>query len=106
MPIYEYRCRDCHQIFEEWCRHIEEDSVAHSCPICSGEAKRLVSHTSFTLKGGGWYVTEYGSRKNTTEAGMATPAESAAPAGKEGTCLPKKESAATTPATTAPAVAH
>lgn len=64
MPIYEYRCKECHQLFEEWCRHIEDDDVRHFCPICKGEARRLVSNTSFALKGGGWYVTEYGSRKN------------------------------------------
>lgn len=67
MPIYEYRCKECHQLFEEWCRHIEDDNVTHNCPICKGQAQRLVSHTSFALKGGGWYVTEYGSHKGKKE---------------------------------------
>ncbi|MDL2315766.1 zinc ribbon domain-containing protein [Desulfovibrio sp. OttesenSCG-928-A18] len=64
MPIYEYRCEDCQQVFEEWCRRVEDAKVQHPCPICKGQAKRLISNTSFALKGGGWYVTEYGSRKN------------------------------------------
>ena len=64
MPIYEYRCDECQQLFEEWCKHIEESNVIHSCPICRGQAHRIISNTSFALKGGGWYVTEYGSRKS------------------------------------------
>lgn len=67
MPIYEYRCKECQQLFEEWCQHVEDESVPHYCPICKGQAQRLVSHTSFALKGGGWYVTEYGSHKNWQE---------------------------------------
>lgn len=65
MPIYEYRCEDCQQLFEEWCKQVEDDAVEHSCPICKGRGHRLISNTSFALKGGGWYVTEYGSKKNT-----------------------------------------
>jgi putative FmdB family regulatory protein len=67
MPIYEYRCSACHRIFEEWSRQAEEASVAHSCPLCGREARRLISHTSFSLKGQGWYVTDYGARKNEKE---------------------------------------
>lgn len=62
MPIYEYRCKDCHQVFEEWCKRVEEDDATHACPICKGQAVRLISNTSFALKGGGWYVTDYGPR--------------------------------------------
>lgn len=73
MPIYEYRCKDCHQLFEEWCRHIEDEKVSHFCPICKGEASRLVSNTSFALKGGGWYTTEYGSHKGLFEKSDTVP---------------------------------
>lgn len=69
MPIYEYRCTDCHQLFEEWCRHIEDKDTQHACPICKGKAERLISQTSFALKGGGWYVTEYGTHKGIREEG-------------------------------------
>lgn len=64
MPIYEYRCTDCHQIFEEWCKQAVDGNVTRSCPICRGQAKRLISDTSFALKGSGWYATEYGTHKN------------------------------------------
>ena len=92
MPIYEYRCKICHQVFEEWCKHVEDGDVSRVCPICKGEAKRLISNTSFALKGEGWYVTEYGNRKGkekstvpastpaATEAGTASTASPASPA--------------------------
>jgi len=57
MPIYEYRCSDCEQIFEEWQKGFEDKEVV--CPVCGHKAKRIISHTAFVLKGTGWYVTDY-----------------------------------------------
>ncbi|GHV52363.1 FmdB family transcriptional regulator [Deltaproteobacteria bacterium] len=62
MPIYEYRCDSCGSQFEEWRRHAD-DVTEEECPKCGRQAHRLISNTSFVLKGGGWYVTEYGNRK-------------------------------------------
>ncbi len=62
MPIYEYRCDACGTVFEEWHRHAD-DIVEEPCPKCRKTAHRLISNTTFVLKGGGWYVTEYGGRK-------------------------------------------
>ncbi len=58
MPIYEYECEGCGEVFEEWQKGFEEREVM--CPRCGARAKRLISHTSFILKGSGWYVTDYG----------------------------------------------
>ena len=57
MPIYEYRCEDCEQIFEEWQKGFEDKDVF--CPVCGHKAKRIISNTAFVLKGTGWYVTDY-----------------------------------------------
>lgn len=76
MPIYEYRCCDCEQIFEEWLKSYDDNSRA--CPVCGGTADRIVSNTSFVLKGGGWYVTDYGNR---SAADSHSGAADAAPAG-------------------------
>ena len=57
MPIYEYRCCDCEQIFEEWQKGFEDKDVP--CPVCGHKAKRIISNTAFVLKGTGWYVTDY-----------------------------------------------
>ena len=61
MPIYEYSCPECHQIFEEWQQDFEEREV--DCPVCSTPSKRVISNTSFILKGSGWYVTDYAGKK-------------------------------------------
>lgn len=57
MPIYEYRCDDCENVFEEWQKDFEDRDVP--CPKCNGKSHRLISNTAFILKGSGWYVTDY-----------------------------------------------
>jgi len=71
MPIYEYQCTGCNAVFEEWQSGFEEREMA--CPECGRPASRLISHTSFHLKGSGWYVTDYAGKKS---AGSAPCAES------------------------------
>lgn len=89
MPIYEYRCRKCNKEFE-----VVQPITApelKSCKFCKGPVTKLMSVSSFHLKGSGWYVTDYGGRQ--------------APAKEAGA---KSETAAETPATaseTAPAAA-
>jgi len=56
MPIYEYRCEQC-GIFEEMQRIT--DPPLERCPKCRRKVQRLISSTSFQLKGSGWYVTDY-----------------------------------------------
>jgi putative FmdB family regulatory protein len=56
MPIYEYRCEHC-GVFEEMQR-ITAPPLAR-CPTCQRKVRRLISSTSFQLKGSGWYVTDY-----------------------------------------------
>src|SRR5262245_49354999 len=56
MPIYEYRCEQCGD-FEEMQR-ITDPPLAR-CPKCHRKVRRLISNTSFQLKGSGWYVTDY-----------------------------------------------
>ncbi len=57
MPIYEYKCNKC-GVFEVTQR-ITEDPVRR-CPTCKGKVERLLSASSFILKGSGWYATDYG----------------------------------------------
>jgi len=62
MPIYEYACDKCSHEFEVEQR-ITEDPVK-TCPECrSRKVRRLISQTSFVLKGGGWYSDLYSSSK-------------------------------------------
>jgi putative FmdB family regulatory protein len=66
MPIYEYRCQECQQIFEQWQKDFSVQDKC--CPVCGSTAQRLISNTSFVLKGSGWYVTDY-CKKNTDAPG-------------------------------------
>ena len=62
MPIYEYACEKCGGEFEVEQR-ITEDPIK-TCKLCkSRKVKRLISQTSFVLKGGGWYNDLYSSNK-------------------------------------------
>lgn len=65
MPIYEYRCQECQQVFEQWQKDFNDQDK--TCPVCGGPSQRLISNTSFVLKGSGWYVTDYS--KNAAVAG-------------------------------------
>lgn len=58
MPIYEYECASCRHKFEEL-QKISDKPLA-KCPSC-GKLKvdRLISKSSFTLKGDGWYASGY-----------------------------------------------
>ena len=56
MPIYEYSCRECGGF--EVTQKITDKPVTR-CPACKGKVKKLISNTSFHLKGTGWYVTDY-----------------------------------------------
>src|SRR5207247_11323154 len=56
MPIYEYQCQKCGTF--EVTQRITEKPLG-KCPNCKGKVKKLISNTSFQLKGTGWYVTDY-----------------------------------------------
>jgi putative FmdB family regulatory protein len=68
MPIYEYKCTSCGEQFEV--NQKITDSPLSACSLCGGELKKLITSTSFVLKGSGWYVTDYPSeaRKKALEA--------------------------------------
>ncbi|MEW6107608.1 MAG: FmdB family zinc ribbon protein [Nitrospirota bacterium] len=66
MPIYEYECTKCrthHEIMQK----ITEKPLT-KCPDCGGKMKKMISNTSFVLKGTGWYVTDYASNRKNDEA--------------------------------------
>ena len=63
MPIYEYQCAKCGTF--ELTQRITEKALS-KCPTCKGKVKKLISNTSFQLKGTGWYITDY-ARKGTSD---------------------------------------
>ena len=68
MPIYEYHCEQCDIIQEELVLGKEKPVI---CKKCGKEMKRIMSRSSFHLKGTGWYATDYANK------GKATPKKKA-----------------------------
>lgn len=71
MPIYEYDCAKCGTF--EATQRITDKPLA-KCPTCKSKVKKLISNTSFQLKGTGWYITDY-ARKGKTGDSKAETAE-------------------------------
>lgn len=63
MPIYEYECSSCGELFER--EQSINDSPIRKCPKCKkNKVERLISQTSFSLKGDGWYKDLYSSSRS------------------------------------------
>jgi putative FmdB family regulatory protein len=60
MPIYEYECIECGEIEEAIQKF--SDKPLTQCKHCSGKLQKLVSQSTFHLKGTGWYVTDYANK--------------------------------------------
>jgi putative FmdB family regulatory protein len=88
MPIYEYQCTACGHTLEAL-QKMSEDALT-LCPSCHKEAlEKLVSATSFQLKGTGWYVTDF-RNKNTGTSTTSTPSTE-----KTSTSTPSTDSTST-----------
>jgi putative FmdB family regulatory protein len=108
MPIYEYECGKC-GVFEQSQRI--SDAALTKCPTCRRKIRRLISSTSFQLKGSGWYVTDYaradGKKKGAkdgegkADAAPAPTSESKSDASSKGESKAKAPASGSTPATTA-----
>lgn len=57
MPIYEYHCPKCGD-FDQMQKITDEP--LKKCPTCKAKVNKLISNPAFHLKGGGWYITDYG----------------------------------------------
>ena len=57
MPIYEYECKQCDKTFEV--KQSITEAPLGACPDCGGPVRKLISASTFTLKGGGWYADGY-----------------------------------------------
>ncbi len=62
MPIYEYECQKCGdhtEVLQSF-----SDKPIKKCESCNGKMKKLISQSTFHLKGTGWYVTDYASKSS------------------------------------------
>jgi putative FmdB family regulatory protein len=68
MPIYEYACSKCDEVIEKIQKF--SDPLLKKHEECGGTLTKLISQSSFQLKGSGWYVTDY-ARKGPKDGGEA-----------------------------------
>ncbi len=86
MPLYEYLCAECGDI-EEAIQKFSDPPLT-VCRHCSGKLNKLISQSSFHLKGTGWYVTDYSnsskpSEKNKNTKDSSSGSEKNSSSGKE-----------------------
>lgn len=61
MPLYEYKCQKCGQLFEVLQKFSDPPVAGHA--NCGGSVERLISTSAFQFKGSGFYITDY-TKKN------------------------------------------
>jgi putative FmdB family regulatory protein len=86
VPIYEYLCVKCGEF--EVTQRITDEPLKR-CPTCRGKVQKLISASSFQLKGSGWYLTDYARAGNgkskkgeASESSGASGSESSASSGE------------------------
>jgi len=62
MPLYEYQCHRCEQVFEVLQKF--SDAPLTIPEGCGGGVERLLSPPALQFKGSGWYVTDYARNGN------------------------------------------
>lgn len=60
MPLYQYQCPTCGRTVEK-IKNINDDSN-EECE-CGSIAVKIISQSTFILKGGGWYASGYSKEK-------------------------------------------
>lgn len=110
MPIHEYECSACGNVFERLQKLSEADPT--DCPRCgTPRLRRRISAPSFRLAGGGWYETDFkgkGEAKHNLASSDEAPRpasgdgdKSKAPGGEQAAAATKPAAAESAPASTA-----
>ena len=91
MPLYEYQCAKCGNVFEVRQKFSDPELTQHEG--CGGDVSRLLSAPAFQFKGSGWYITDY-ARKAEKPESSAKSESGAAGAGSSGASSEGTEGAA------------
>jgi putative FmdB family regulatory protein len=70
MPLYEYQCEKCGELFEVMQKFADEPLTTHA--KCGGPVHRLLSAPALQFKGSGWYITDYAKGGGKSAAGAKT----------------------------------
>jgi putative FmdB family regulatory protein len=66
MPLYEYKCRQCGEVFELIQKFSDSPLETHA-KGCGGPVERLIGVPALQFKGSGWYITDYAKNKNASK---------------------------------------
>lgn len=94
MPIYEYECEKCGQVEEAFQKFSEKPLT--KCGHCSGKLHKIVSQSSFHLKGTGWYVTDYANKASSASHSTSKKAKEASTGEKDKSAPADKKKSDTT----------
>ncbi len=89
MPIYEYQCSKCGETFE-LIQKISDKPLS-KCKFCNGKVERLISNTSFQLKGSGWYLTDYARKSDSSKTSSESGDKSDSKSGESTKSEPSKK---------------
>ncbi len=96
MPIYRYRCGACSEVMEVIAK--ASDPKPEQCQSCGAKSlSKVMSRTSFQLKGGGWYAEGYG---QSSSASGTTPAKKSSESTSESASSSDTSSSSSSTATT------
>ncbi len=98
MPVYEYKCDACGSEFEV--SQGMDDKPFSQCRECSGTVQRLISFTSFSLKGGGWYSDGYANSSTDKKNGSKPKANDSKGNGLKKSSEKKETACSSSPSTT------
>ena len=70
MPIYEYECTKCGKMTEAMQKF--SDPPLRECFHCRGELHKLISMSTFHLKGSGWYTTDYAGKNQSASSSVSS----------------------------------
>jgi putative FmdB family regulatory protein len=74
MPLYEYKCANCGDVFEVMQKFADAPLTTHES--CGGAVERLISSPALQFKGTGWYITDYAKGNGKSNGGSHSSAKS------------------------------
>jgi putative FmdB family regulatory protein len=81
MPLYEYQCENCGDVFEIIQKFVDTPLTVHE--KCGGAVHRLLSAPALMFKGSGWYVNDYAKGANNAANGGSKKGESSEHSGSD-----------------------
>jgi putative FmdB family regulatory protein len=64
VPIYEYRCDDCGNLFEMLQKF--SDAPIETCDLCGGPLRKVLHPVAIHFKGSGFYTTDYARKSSSS----------------------------------------